>query len=161
TPDSTTQGGGVERSLTETGTSVGTLGYMAPEQARGLNVDARADLFSFGAVLYEMATGKAPFHGETAATIYDALLNREPVAPTRLNPALRVELKRVIIKPLEKDRALRYQPAPDIRADLKRIERGSSPSPAATPETGRPRLRRGWVVAAIMIIAMLAAYLVR
>jgi serine/threonine protein kinase/Flp pilus assembly protein TadD len=117
---------------TNTGSILGTVAYMSPEQARARELDGRSDLFAFGAVLYEIATGQSPFQGSSAAEIFDAILNRPPVAPVRLNSNLPAELERIIVKALEKDRTLRYQHASEIRADLRRLKRDTEMAHRAT-----------------------------
>jgi Tol biopolymer transport system component len=157
-----TQSGSLnEADLTSPGTMVGTVAYMSPEQVRGKELDARTDLFSFGAVLYEMATGAPPFRGETSAMICEAIVNRAPVATVRLNPDLTTEMERIINKALEKERDLRYRSAADLETDLKRLRRDtdSHSAPAAAKSQPERANRTRWLkwntIAVLAVIAVL------
>lgn len=133
--------------LTSSGVSLGTVSYMSPEQVRGEELDGRTDLFSMGLVLYEMATGQLAFTGNTSGVVFDAILNRAPTSPVRLNPAVPLQLEQIINKALEKDRALRYQTASDLRADLQRLKRDTDSSRSMSFPAGyspRYTLRQKW-----------------
>jgi len=148
-----------EEHLTSPGSTLGTVAFMSPEQVRGKELDARTDLFSYGAVLYEMCTGTLPFRGDTSGVIFESILNRAPVPPLRLNPDLPAELERIVTKCLEKDQNLRYQHASDVRTDLQRLKRDTDS--ARTSAVQLPTQQRRWprwlipaVACTVAVIAM-------
>jgi eukaryotic-like serine/threonine-protein kinase len=153
--------------LTSPGSTLGTVAYMSPEQVRGKELDARTDLFSFGVLLYEMATGALPFRGDSTGLIFDSILNRVPVPPVRLNPGVSLDLERVIHKCLEKDRELRYQSATDLKADLKRVKRDTESqrlaiaSPSSTEPKRKPLFALAFGAVAFAILAAIGFFAYR
>ena len=146
-----------EDHLTSAGSALGTVAYMSPEQVRAKELDSRTDLFSYGAVLYEMATGARPFRGQSSGLVFKAILDGTPTAAVRLNPDLPAELERIINKALEKDRDIRYQHASDIKVDLKRMKRDSESGKITSSDSANPRWsRRTIVISALAFVSVIA-----